>query len=187
MRVVILGPNGSGKGTQAKLLTDELRVPHISTGELFRAVVRAATPVGLAAKAKVQAGELVPDELVLTILGDRLDEPDAARGYILDGYPRTLDQAVALDRLLADSGRTLDRAIELTVPDEVILERCRIRYAEQHRADDDPEVVRGRLALYRKHIPAIVDRYASRDVLTTIDGTGEPAAVFDRVLGALPN
>ncbi|WP_327139787.1 adenylate kinase [Nocardia sp. NBC_01327] len=186
MRLVILGPNGSGKGTQAEMLKRELGVPHISTGELFRAAMRDGTPVGLEAAAMVAAGELVPDDLVLKILGDRLAESDAAGGYILDGYPRTGAQAGALDDLLAAGDRALDRVIELAVSDDVIIGRCEIRFAAQHRTDDDPEVVRERLALYRNHIPAITAHYADRGIMTTIDGIGETTAVFQRILAALP-
>ncbi|MET9487124.1 adenylate kinase [Nocardia sp. NPDC006630] len=186
MRLVILGPNGSGKGTQAKMLKRELGVPHISTGELFRAAMRDGTPVGLQAAAMVAAGELVPDDLVLRILGERLAESDAAGGYILDGYPRTGAQAAALDELLAGADRAVDSVIELAVPDAVIIERCEIRFAAQHRSDDDPAVVRERLALYRSHIPAITGHYADRGIMTTIDGIGDATAVLHRILAALP-
>ncbi|MCU1648593.1 MAG: adenylate kinase [Nocardia sp.] len=186
MRLVILGPNGSGKGTQAKMLKQELGVPHISTGELFRAAMRDGTPVGLAAGAMVAAGELVPDELVLKILGERLAETDAAGGYILDGYPRTGPQAAALDELLTATDRALDRVVELAVPDDVIIGRCEIRFAAQHRTDDDPAVVRERLALYRSHISTITAHYADHGIMTTIDGLGDVTAVFERILAALP-
>ncbi|MEC3917235.1 adenylate kinase [Nocardia sp. CDC160] len=183
MRLVILGPNGSGKGTQAKLLKDELGIPHISTGELLRAAARDGTALGREAAPMVESGGLVPDDLVLKMLDERLAAPDAAQGFILDGYPRTLSQAEALDELLTD--RPLDRVIELDVADEVILQRCAARFAIEHRRDDDPEVVRSRLALYRTNIPPIIARYRQRGIVATIDGTGEIEEIFQRIRAAL--
>ncbi|MEV6769643.1 adenylate kinase [Nocardia sp. NPDC051030] len=185
MRLVLLGPNGSGKGTQAKMLRSELGIPHISTGELFRAAVSAGTEIGLAAQAMVAKGELVSDDLVAALLAQRLAEPDAAKGYILDGYPRTLSQALALDTLLEAADQTLDRVIELIVPDDVVLARCEIRFTAQHRPDDDPAVVRERLRIYRTQIPPIVELYSGRGILTEIDGIGEAAEILHRILAAL--
>ncbi|AYF75684.1 adenylate kinase [Nocardia yunnanensis] len=183
MRSAIVGPNGSGKGTQATLLVRHFGIAHISTGELLRAAVAAGTPLGRAVAPLVASGALVPDELVLRILGERLAETDTAAGFLLDGYPRSLAQAEALDTLLAATGRDLDRVIELSVPDEVILRRCAERFAIEHRPDDDPEVVRSRLTLYRTNIPPILERY--RDRLVTVDGTGEVETIFQAILAAL--
>ncbi|MVU82581.1 adenylate kinase [Nocardia sp. ET3-3] len=186
MRLVILGPNGSGKGTQAKLLKDELAIAHISTGELLRAAVAAGTPLGREAEQMVESGGLVPDDLVLKMLDERLAEADASRGFILDGYPRTLAQARALDTLLTRTGRMLDRVVELEVSDTVILERCAARFAIEHRRDDDPEVVRSRLALYRTNIAPIVEYYRPRGLVATIEGTGEVDDILARILATVP-
>ncbi|MFE3188055.1 adenylate kinase [Nocardia sp. NPDC059240] len=185
MRLVIVGPNGSGKGTQAELLKKELGIAHISTGEMLRAAVAAGTPLGREAEPLLAAGALVPDELVLKMLDARLAEPDTARGFLLDGYPRTLAQAEALDVLLA-TDRALDQVIELAVADEVILERCAARFAVEHRPDDDPEVVRARLALYRTNIPPIIARYRERKLVTTVDGAGAVDEIFGHILAAVP-
>jgi len=149
MRIVFFGPNGSGKGTQATLLKNELGIPHISTGDLLRAAVKAGTPLGIKAKAVMDAGQLVSDDIVLGMLEERITQPDAKGGFILDGYPRNLAQCAALEDLLARIGQPLDVAIKLDVPDSAILARCEIRFAAEHRADDDPAVVRKRLEVYR--------------------------------------
>src|SRR5215469_11969718 len=160
MRIVFFGPNGSGKGTQAALLKAELNVPHISTGDLLRAEKKAGTPLGLKAKAIMDAGQLVSDEIVLGILESRLAQPDTRNGFILDGYPRNLAQCAALEDLLARIKQPLDVAIELNVPDEVILRRCEIRFQAEHRADDDPAVVRKRLQVYREQTHPVATHFA---------------------------
>ncbi|MFJ4652714.1 adenylate kinase [Nocardia sp. NPDC088792] len=186
MRFLILGPNGSGKGTQAEMLKDELGVPHISTGEMLRAAVAAGTPAGVEAAPIMAAGGLVPDELMLRTLEERLGEPDAKDGWILDGYPRNVAQAHALDRLLGASDRAVDRVIVLEVPDEVILERCRVRFAAEHRPDDDPEIVRERLALFHNRTQPVIELYTGRGIVAAVDGVGEVNEVFGRILAGLP-
>ena len=186
MRIVFFGPNGSGKGTQAALLKAELEVPHISTGDLLRAAVKAGTPLGLKAKAVMEAGQLVSDEIVLGMLEERLGEPDARAGFILDGYPRNLAQCAALEKLLDRLGQPLDVAIKLDVPDGVILGRCEIRFAAEHRKDDDPAIVRRRLEVYREQTAPVADHFAQLGKLETVDGVGTVDEVFARILAALP-
>jgi len=186
MRIVFFGPNGSGKGTQATLLKDELKVPHISTGDLLRAAVKAGTPLGVKAKAVMEAGHLVSDEIVLGMLEERLAQPDVGNGFILDGYPRNLAQCAALETLLDRLGQPLDVAIKLDVPDSAILSRCQIRFAAEHRKDYDPEIVRKRLDVYRAQTEPVAEHFAQLGNLKTVDGVGNVDQVFQRILAALP-
>ncbi len=186
MRIVFFGPNGSGKGTQAALLKVELGVPHISTGDLLRAAVKAGTPLGLQAKVVMAAGKLVSDEIVLGMLEDRVAQPDARGGFILDGYPRNLAQCAALETLLDRLRQPLDIAIELHVPDEAILARCELRFKAEHRPDDDPQIVRKRLDVYRQQTAPVAAHFADMGKLVTVDGVGEVATVFQRILAVLP-
>ena len=186
MRIVFFGPNGSGKGTQAALLKAELNVPHISTGDLLRAAVKAGTPLGLRAKAVMEAGKLVSDEIVLGMLEERLAQNDARNGFILDGYPRNLAQCAALEELLARIRQPLDIAIELNVPDEVILKRCEIRFQAEHRADDDPAVVRKRLQVYREQTHPVATHFGDLGKMVTVDGVGQVDEVFKRIVAVLP-
>jgi adenylate kinase len=186
MRIVFFGPNGSGKGTQATLLKSELKVPHISTGDLLRAEKKAGTPLGLRVKAVMDAGKLVSDELVLGILEQRLALPDVTGGFILDGYPRNLVQCEALEGLLARLRQPLDIAIKLDVPDASILARCEQRFAAEQRPDDDPEIVRKRLDVYREQTAPVAEHFAQIGKLATVDGVGEIAVVFQRILAVLP-
>jgi adenylate kinase len=186
MRIVFFGPNGSGKGTQAALLKAELKVPHISTGDLLRAAVKAGTPLGLQAKAVMDAGKLVSDDIVLGMLEERVAQSDARSGFILDGYPRNLAQCDALEGLLTRLGKPLDVAIELDVPDRTILERCEIRFQAEHRADDDPAVVRKRLDVYREQTAPVARHFADVGKLVTVDGVGAVEEVFARILAVLP-
>ena len=185
MRIVLLGAPGSGKGTQAKRLKVELRLAHISTGDLLRAAVKAGTPLGLKAKAVMESGQLVSDDIVLGLLEERLAQPDTGTGFILDGYPRNVAQANALDALLARVGQPLDAVVKLNVPDAAIVKRCEIRFEQEHRADDNPETVRKRLAVYAEQTAPVADFYAQRGLLTEIDGVGDITAIGDRVLDAL--
>ena len=186
MRIVFFGPNGSGKGTQAALLKAELKVPHISTGDLLRAAVKAGTPLGLKAKVVMEAGKLVSDEIVLGMLEERVAESDARGGFILDGYPRNLAQCAALEELLARIRQPLDIAIELDVPDSAILERCEIRFAAEHRPDDDPAIVRKRLQVYREQTAPVARHFADLGKLVTVNGVGKVDEVFARILAVLP-
>lgn len=185
MRIVLLGAPGSGKGTQAKRLKVELGIAHISTGDLLRAAVKAGTPLGQKAKAVMEAGQLVSDDIVLGLLEERLAESDTKPGFILDGYPRNLAQANALDGLLARIGQPLGAVLKLNVPDAAIVKRCEIRFEQEHRADDNPETVRKRLAVYAEQTAPVADFYAKRGLLTEIDGVGEIDAIGDRLLAAL--
>ncbi len=185
MRIVLLGAPGSGKGTQARRLKGELGIAHISTGDLLRAAVKAGTPLGLKAKAVMEAGQLVSDDIVLGLLEERLAQPDTDPGFILDGYPRNLAQANALDALLTRLKRPLDAVVKLNVPDADIIRRCRIRFEQEHRADDNPDTVRRRLAVYAEQTAPVAGFYAERGLLTEIDGVGEIEAIGDRVLAAL--
>lgn len=185
MRLVLLGAPGSGKGTQATRLKSALGVPHISTGDMLRAAVAGGTAMGLKAKAVMDAGQLVSDDILLGMLEERLAQADASKGFILDGYPRNLAQADALEHLLAKLGQPLDGVIKLDVPNEVIVGRCEIRFKAEGRADDNPETVRKRLAIYAEQTAPVADFYAARGKLQVVDGVGELAEVTARIEGAL--
>jgi adenylate kinase len=185
MRIVFFGAPGSGKGTQAAILKSTFGIPHISTGDLLRGHVARGTELGQKAKAVMEAGQLVSDDLVLGMLEDRLAEADAEPGFILDGYPRNLVQADALGALLARIEKPLDVVIKLNVPNEAILERCAKRFAEQGRKDDDPEVVRGRLVVYAEQTAPVAAFYAGSGKLVEVDGVGELADVTARILAAV--
>jgi len=185
MRIVLLGPPGSGKGTQAGRLKDRLGVPHISTGDLLRAAVKAGSPLGLKAKAAMDAGELVSDELMLDLIEERLGQPDIATGYLLDGYPRNLAQAEALDKVLSRIGQPVDKALALTVDEEQIVQRLAKRAAEEGRSDDTEEVVRNRLAVYREQTAPVAGHYREKGLLTEVDGMGEIDEISQRLMDAL--
>jgi adenylate kinase len=186
MRLVLLGAPGSGKGTQAAMLKAALKVPHISTGDLLRAAVKAGTPLGLKAKAVMEAGKLVSDDIVLGMLEERLAQPDATGGFILDGYPRNLAQCEALEALLARIGQPLDIAIKLKVPSELIVERIAGRAAAEGRKDDTPETVRERLRVYAEQTAPVAEHFAALGHLRIVDGVGDVDEVFKRILAALP-
>ena len=186
MRLVLLGAPGSGKGTQAEVLKAELGVPHISTGDLLRAAVKAASPLGLKAKAVMEAGQLVSDDIVLAMLEERLAKPDAAAGFILDGYPRNVAQCEALEALLQRIGQPLEIALKLDVPSELIVERIAGRAAAQGRKDDTPETVRERLRVYAEQTEPVAGHFAQIGKLKIVDGVGELAEVSRRIIAALP-
>jgi len=185
MRLVLLGAPGSGKGTQATRLKTELGVPHISTGDMLRAAVAAGTPLGMKAKAVMDAGHLVSDDILLGMLEERLAQDDARNGFILDGYPRNLAQASALDELLAKIGQPLDAVVKLEVPNTTIIERCELRFAAEGRADDNPDTVRRRLGVYAEQTAPVADFYARRGKLQVVDGVGDLDEVTARVKRAL--
>jgi len=187
MRLVLLGPPGSGKGTQAARLKVELGVPHISTGDMLRAAVAAGTPTGLKAKAVMDAGKLVSDDILLAMLEERLSQDDVKNGFILDGYPRNLAQADALDHLLAKIGQPLDAVVKLDVPSEAIIDRVKIRFEAEHRKDDNPDVVRDRLQIYAQETAPVADFFARRGKLQVINGVGDLDEVTGRVRSALSN
>ncbi len=185
MRIVLLGAPGSGKGTQAKLLQESLGIPHISTGELLRAAVRAETPLGLAAKEIMAAGDLVPDDVMLGLLEERLGKDDASGGFILDGYPRNLNQAEALDQLLARLEAPLDEAIQIDVEFDLIAERIATRARAEDRSDDTEEVVKNRLDIYAEKTAPVVEFYAGKGILSLVYGVGTIDEVFQRIRGVL--
>ena len=185
MRLVLLGAPGSGKGTQATRLREHLQVPHISTGELLRATVAAGTPLGLQAKTIMAAGNLVSDEIVLGILEDRFQQSDTANGFILDGYPRNLSQANALDALLSKIGQSMDIAVQLEVDQELLVARLAGRAQAEGRADDSPEAVRNRLQVYEQQTAPVVEHYRAQGKLAHLDGVGSLDAVFTRILEAI--
>ena len=176
MRLILLGPPGSGKGTQAQRLVQRYGIAQLSTGEMLRAAVAAQTPVGLKAKDIMASGGLVPDEIVIGIISDRLDQPDAAKGFILDGFPRTVPQAQALDDLLKKKHMRLDAVIELRVNESALLQRVENRAAQMRargedvRVDDTPEVLTKRLASYRSLTEPLIHYYSERRKLLTVDG-----------------
>ncbi|MBR0730278.1 adenylate kinase [Bradyrhizobium japonicum] len=176
MRIILLGPPGSGKGTQAQLLVQRYGIVQLSTGEMLRAAVAAGTPVGLKAKEIMASGGLVPDEIVVGIISDRIDQPDAKNGFILDGFPRTVPQAEALDDLLKHKHLKLDAVVELRVNESALLSRVETRVAqmrergEEVRVDDTPEVLTKRLASYRSQTEPLIHYYSERRKLSTIDG-----------------
>jgi adenylate kinase len=185
MRVVLLGPPGSGKGTQAKLLSQRLNVPAISTGDMLREAVRQGTPLGVRAKAVMEAGRLVPDELMIGLIRERLAAPDARKGFVLDGFPRTVGQARALDQLLEGNGGGLSAVLNLSVPEAVVAERLRGRKVEERRSDDRPETVRERLNVYRQNAEPLIRFYEKRRLLADVDGEGDIVDIAERVRKAL--
>ena len=172
MRLVLLGAPGSGKGTQAARLKEHLQVPHISTGDLLRAEVAAGSPLGLRAKQVMARGDLVSDDILLGMLRDRFSRDDTRAGFILDGYPRNLAQAAALDKLLAELGQAFDAAVQLTVDNEQIIERLAGRAKAEGRADDTPESVRHRLNVYDQQTAPVIDFYRQHGQLTVVAGRG---------------
>jgi adenylate kinase len=194
MRLILLGPPGAGKGTQAQRLVQKHGIVQLSTGDMLRAAVAAGTPIGLKAKDIMAGGGLVPDDIVVGIISERIDQPDARNGFILDGFPRTVPQAEALDALLKRKRLALDAVIELRVNESALLRRVETRVAqmrergEEIRADDTPEVLSKRLASYRAQTEPLVDYYSEKRKLATIDGMAsidEVEASITRVLDAL--
>ncbi len=192
MKLILLGPPGAGKGTQATRLTEKFGIPQLSTGDMLRAAVKAGTPVGQQAKAVMDSGGLVSDEIVVGIIADRMEEPDARKGFILDGFPRTVAQAEALDAMLAKKGMKLDSIVELKVDENALLARIENRARETVaaggtvRADDNPEAFKKRLEAYRVQTAPVSDYYASKGVLKVIDGMAPIDAVtkaLDKALG----
>ena len=213
MRIVLLGPPGAGKGTQAQYLAKNLSVPHISTGDLFRANISRSTPLGLEAKRYIQAGDLVPDEVTIGMVKDRLHRSDAGDGFLLDGFPRNLEQARVLDGLLAESGHSLDAALELVVPKEEVVRRlagrrtcsqdtshtfhvlfcppeaegvCDVCGGELYQRDDDrEETVRHRLDVYQEQTTPLIGYYSERDLLVEMSALGRVSEVTERAMALL--
>jgi len=184
-RMILLGPPGAGKGTQATSLIDRLEIPHVSTGDMLRAAVAAETPVGLQAKAVMEAGELVSDEIVIGIAEERLSEDDAKAGFLLDGFPRTIAQAEALEGLLEKLGVELDCCLALTVDNDAIVERLLKRAEIEGRADDNEETIRERMREYDAKTAPLLDFYKSRGRLVEVDGMGTIEEVGEKITQAL--
>lgn len=185
MRIVLLGAPGSGKGTQAALLKEHFNIPHISTGVLLREAVAKATPLGLQARAVMERGELVPDEVMLSLIEERLTAADVAHGFILDGYPRNVAQAESLEKVLQRLGQPADEAILIEVDPAQVAQRIARRAAAEGRSDDTAEVVRNRLRVYEEQTAPVAGFYAGRGLLTRVLGEGSVEEVQDRILGVL--
>jgi len=184
-RIVLLGPPGAGKGTQATAIVEALGIPHVSTGDMLRAAVKAGTPVGLKAKAIMDSGELVSDEIVIGIAEERLSEDDAKRGFLLDGFPRTLAQADALERLLTKLDCKLDVCLALSVDTEAVVQRLLKRAEIEGRADDNEETIRERMRVYDAETAPLVEFYEGRGVLKVVSGMGSVEDVQERIREAL--
>jgi len=181
MRIVFIGPPGAGKGTQAQRLIQTYGLAHLSTGDMLRAARDAQTPVGRKAEQYMSTGQLVPDEIIMAIIAERLAQPDCQTGYLLDGFPRTIAQAEALDAMLAQQQTPLDAVLELQVPEEDLFRRL----AGRGRTDDTPEVIRQRLVAYRKQTEPLLAYYGRRGLLRRIDGLGTVDEIFQRAKAVL--
>lgn len=184
-RLLIVGPQGSGKGTQGVRIAEAFGIPAISTGDMFRAAVSGGSELGERVKAIIEAGDLVPDELTSAVVRARLSEGDAAGGFLLDGYPRNLGQVGDLDAFLTDRDEQLDAVIELDVPREESIARLSQRAAEQGRSDDTEEIIANRLAIYERETAPILDVYRERGAVVAIDGVGSLDEITERIVAAL--
>ena len=188
MNLILFGPPGAGKGTQAKILQDEWSLPQLSTGDMLRAAIAAGTELGKRCKAIMDRGDLVPDEVVVGIIAERLDKPDCAKGAVFDGFPRTIAQAQALDRMLAGRGSRIDAVIELKVDDEAMVGRMETRVKENPgsaRADDNAETMRNRLGVYHKNTAPLLDYYRAQGKLASVDGMAPILKVAAAIRSAL--
>jgi adenylate kinase len=186
MRVVFLGPPGSGKGTQGRLLAERLSIPTISTGDILREAVRQGSPLGMQVQGVMERGDLVSDATMIDLVRERLAAPDARNGFILDGFPRTVPQALALEKLLSGNGKAISAVINFSIPESVLEERLRSR--SQHRADDRPEAVAERLILYHEKTEPLVQFFRDRGLLGDVNAVGEIGEIakeIDKVLGTL--
>ncbi len=177
MRIVFIGPPGAGKGTQAEKIIEKYKPAHLSTGDMLRAARDAKTEVGLQAEKYMSAGQLVPDDVIIGVIAGRLQQSDCQAGYLLDGFPRTIGQAGALDKMLAEKGTPLDIVLELRVPDEELYRRL----AGRGRADDKPEVIRERLVAYNNQTSPLLDYYSKQGLLKTVEGLGTVEEIFVRI------
>jgi adenylate kinase len=184
-KMLIIGPPGSGKGTQASRISERLGIVAISTGDIFRANVKEETPLGIEAKKYIDKGDFVPDSVTNNMVRDRLKQDDVEPGFLLDGYPRTTAQVEELDSILADGEESLDVVLQLTADDEELVKRLLSRAELEGRADDNEAVIRHRLDLYHEQTEAVVSRYAERGILTKVDGIGPIDEVTDRIMDAL--
>lgn len=184
-RMLMMGPPGSGKGTQASRIADKLGIVAISTGDIFRYNVKEMTALGREAKQYMDNGDFVPDDVTNRMVADRLSQPDAEGGFLLDGYPRTAGQVKALDEMLQDAGQELSVVVELTVPDEELVTRLLKRAETEGRADDTQDVIQHRLDLYHEQTAAVIESYAPRGIVASVDGTGQIDDVTERLLQAV--
>lgn len=189
MRLILLGPPGAGKGTQAKVLVETYNIPQLSTGDILRSAIAAQTPMGLAAKEVMDRGDLVSDEIVNGIISERLDAEDCKTGFVLDGFPRTIAQAGALDEMLTEKGMALDAVIEITADPDVLVERIanRARESGVARGDDNEEVLRKRLEVYRESTAPLVDYYRDKGLLKSVDGIQSMEEVTAAIRHAVHN
>ena len=185
VRMVLLGPPGAGKGTQAARISERLNIPAISTGDIFRKNIAEGTELGKAAKSYIDKGEYVPNEVTNGLVHDRLHWDDAVEGFLLDGYPRTLDQVEELERMLSADGLSLDVAVEITADTEEIVKRLLKRATEQNRADDTEPVIRHRLEVYHQQTEPVATYYVDQDLLEVVDGSGTVDEVTDRIFAIL--
>ncbi|WP_193609635.1 adenylate kinase [Nocardioides lijunqiniae] len=185
MRLIIMGPPGAGKGTQAKFVADHFKIPAISTGDIFRANVTQGTELGVKAKQYMDGGDYVPDEVTNLMVRDRIDQPDAESGFLLDGYPRTLAQVEELDGMISFTGHKLDAVLVLTVDQDEIVQRLLQRAELEGRADDTEDVIRKRQELYVEQTEPLIEVYRERGILIELDGMGEVDEVTQRIFDAL--
>jgi adenylate kinase len=185
MRLILMGPPGAGKGTQARFVADHFGIPAISTGDIFRANVSQGTPLGIEAKRYMDAGDYVPDEVTNRMVRNRIDESDAEPGFLLDGYPRTLAQVEELDGMIRHTGHTLDAVVVLTVDSDEIVQRLLQRAQVEGRADDTEEVIRRRQEVYAEQTEPLIQVYRERGILVEVDGMGEVDEVTQRIFEAL--
>jgi len=185
MRLILMGPPGAGKGTQAKFVADHFGIPAISTGDIFRANVSQGTPLGVEAQRYMDAGDYVPDEVTNQMVRNRIDEPDAQPGFLLDGYPRTLAQVQELDGMIAFTGHSLDAVVVLTVDEDEIVDRLLQRALVEGRADDTEDVIRKRQAIYSEQTEPLIEVYRGRGILIEVNGMGEVDDVTERIFEAL--
>ncbi len=185
MRIVILGPPGAGKGTQALLLAKNAGIPHVSTGEILRAAIAANSPLGQKAQSFVDIGKLVPDDLMIDLVKERLSQPDCEKGFLLDGFPRTVPQAEALTIMLKEIGKSVTHVLDLEVDENIILDRISKRGQESGRSDDNLEVAKKRLDVYRTQTAPVTDYYKTQGHVYLVDGLGTVEAVQASILAAL--
>jgi adenylate kinase len=185
LNILILGPQGSGKGTQAARIAAEYGVPHVATGEMFRAAIAARTPLGLEVEPILASGALVPDELTIGLIRERLSEADAERGFVLDGFPRNAAQAEALDELLEELDRPLDAVLDLQVPDDICLERLIGRVQEEGRTDDSPEAIAKRLEIFHRETAPLIGYYLPRGIVVGVHADRSRDEVWSEIVEAL--
>ena len=185
MRIIIFGPPGAGKGTQAKLISEEYNIPHLSTGEIFRSAIKNETKLGKEVKSILDSGDLVPDEKVVALVEEELKDSKYDDGYILDGFPRTIPQAEAFDRLLGKKGKKLDALIRLEVPQVELINRILTR--GEGRTDDTPEKIKTRLQVYREETQPVLNHYKKQNIVEEVDGMGSIEEIFSRIKDTLSN